>query len=104
MLQQKAPDAVYKFSSKEKGQFSSSILRDNLVTLIHDANTEEMPASLLTGKIIKHKFESNGELKFYKGRVISQVPGFPEWFNVVYNDEQEIYVYYSLTYLYCYCY
>lgn len=90
-------DSAYKFSSKERGQFDSSALRDNLVTLIHDADAKETPSSSLTGKIINHRFETNGKYKFYKGRVISQVPGFPEWFNVEYTNEPGIIYSYKLS-------
>ena len=39
ILQQKPlTDSVYKFSSKEKGQFDSKVLRDNLLKLIQDAD------------------------------------------------------------------
>ncbi len=98
VLQQDAPDLVYRFSSKEKGQFTSQLLRDNLAKLIQLSDEMDTPASSLTGKVIKHKFvESNGEYKFYKGRVISQVSGFPGWFNVVYTNEPGIVYSYQLS-------
>ena len=50
-----------------------------------------------TGKIVKHRFEDNNGKKFFKGRVISQVPGFAEWFNIVYNDEPGIVYTYKLS-------
>ncbi len=79
VLQQVAPEeSVYNFSSKEKGQLNSKLLHDNLVKLVQAANGNETPNSSdlpLVGKLIKHRFqESNGKHKFYKGRVISQVP------------------------------
>lgn len=97
VLQQVTSDLVYNFSSKEKGPFNSQLLRENLAKLIHSADVEATPASSLIGRAIRHKFESNGKNKFYKGRVITQVPGFPEWFNVVYNNEPEIVYSYRLS-------
>ncbi|KAH3799767.1 hypothetical protein DPMN_153382 [Dreissena polymorpha] len=39
-----------------------------------------------------HRFiEENGQYKWYNGTVISQVPGFPEWFNLKYEDDNDIY-------------
>ncbi len=54
-------------------------------------------ASSLTGKAIEHRFIENGKNKLYKGRVISYVPGFPDWFNVVYNDEPGVVYSYKLS-------
>ena len=58
--------------------------------LIAAAGNIETSASSLVGKLVKHRFEDKGKLRFFKGRVISQVPGFPEWFNIVYDKEPGI--------------
>ncbi len=98
LLQQEAPDSVFKFSSKDKGQCTSQSLRDNLAMLLQQAEENKSPASSLTGKSIKHRFEvDGGKKKFFKGRVISQVPGFPDWFNVVYIEEPGIVYSYKLS-------
>ena len=58
ILQQEAvTDPVYKFSSKEKGQFNSKVLRDNLIQLIRDADDKDIADTssntlLLTGSNI----------------------------------------------------
>ncbi|KAH3693645.1 hypothetical protein DPMN_081084 [Dreissena polymorpha] len=57
---------------------------------------KEIPASEtlhdLVGRNIMHRFiEENGQYKWYNGTVISQVPGFPEWFNLKYEDDDDIY-------------
>lgn len=97
-MQQEAPDSLFKFSSKEKGQYTSQILRDNLALLLQQAQQIETITSSLTGKSIKHRFEvDGGKQKFFKGRVISQVPGFPDWFNVVYVEEPGIVYSYKLS-------
>lgn len=101
VLQQAAPnETVYKFSSKEIGQLNSKALRENLVKLVEaatDSKSDPTPDSALVGKVVKHRFEENGRHKFYKGRVVSQVPGFPEWFNIVYSNEPDIIYSYKLT-------
>ena len=98
VLQQSVLDeSLYRFSSKEKGQLNSIALRDNLVKLVAAVSDQATQDSPLVGKVINHRFEENGTEKFYKGKVISQVPGFPQWFNVVYNNEPDIIYSYKLT-------
>jgi hypothetical protein len=53
--------------------------------------------SYLVGKHIKHKFSEDGQLVTYSRRVISQVPGFPNWFNVVYTREPDIVYTFNLS-------
>jgi hypothetical protein len=50
---------------------------------------ERRTISLLVGKHIKHTFAES----VYHGKVISQVPGFPAWLNVVYDDDDAVYSY-----------
>ena len=52
---------------------------------------------LLVGKRIEQRFLQNDMPMTYYGRVISQVPGFPEWYNVVYDDEPETVFTYKLS-------
>ncbi len=93
VLQQTTTDSLYKFSSKNKGHYSSQLLCQNLLKLITDADHTSGTVSSstdadLSGKCIMHNFEdSDGAIKPYKGKVIAQVPGFLEWYNVVYNEE-----------------
>lgn len=96
VLQQQHPDdSTFSFWSKQRGQFDSQLLRQNLLKLIegvkcNDGSTSDITPSL-ADKDIEHKFkETDGTLKAYKGKVISQVPGFPEWYNVVYTEEPDI--------------
>ena len=94
VLQQNYSDDkdIYKFS-KNKAQFNSQTLRSNLAKLVEAATednlalVESSEASSLVGKRITHQFVENEELVAYAGMVISQVPGFVEWFNVVYDSE-----------------
>ncbi|CAG2211922.1 unnamed protein product [Mytilus edulis] len=61
-----------------------SIVRDNL---------DESDKHVLVGKRVKHRFDTNGEDQLYTGKVISQVPAFPEWFNIVYDEDRAVYTY-----------
>lgn len=97
VLQQQPPDdTVYKFSMKGKGQYTSQLLKDNLLRLIFDAasivtDTNTSTITSLSGKCIEHNFsETDGSIKAYKGKVISEVPGFRDWYNVVYTEEPDI--------------
>ena len=93
VLQQQTPDeSIYKFSSKEMGQYNSRLLHENLLKVITDAeSSNESTVTSLTGKYIEHNFQDTEEaIKAYKGRVITQVPGFPDWYNVVYNEESDV--------------
>lgn len=38
----------------------------------------------------------DGKLQGFHGYVISQVPGFPEWYNIVYDEEGDIVSTYQL--------
>lgn len=44
---------------------------------------------LFVDRKIPHTFH-DGE---YVGRVISAVPGFPQWFNVIYEGDEAVYTY-----------
>jgi len=45
---------------------------------------------ILVGKQIQHRFSKNKEIVAYTETVILQVPGFRDWYNVVYEDEPDI--------------
>jgi len=103
VLQQSYPTdkEIYKFSSKQVGNFTPTMLRENLTKLIQAAacevNTANSPEDTdfdLVGKRIDQQFNESGKLVTYSGRVVSQVPGFIEWYNIVYDDEPEtVYTY-----------
>ena len=109
VLQQSSEDKdIFKFSKKGRGQFNSSELRDNLIKLLeaakalltgksHDQCADQRDLSYLVGKHIKHKFSEDGQFVIYSGRIISQVPGFPNWFNVVYNREPNVVYTFNLS-------
>lgn len=89
MLKQKHENKeVFKFSSKGK-KHPISLLKENLLKLIdaayHGPDTEpqRIKTPLLVGKRVKHRF-SDGN---YTGRVISVVPGFVSFYNIVYDND-----------------
>ena len=91
---------IYKFSTKQKGQLNSTALKDNLLKLPnaaanqHSSDTgSESPSGSevhFVGRRIDHQFTEDNQLVTYSGKVISTVPGFPEWFNVVYDNEPDV--------------
>lgn len=89
MLKQKHENKeVFKFSSEGK-KHPISLLKENLLKLIdaayHGPDTEpqRIKTPLLVGKRVKHRF-SDGN---YTGRVISVVPGFVSFYNIVYDND-----------------
>ncbi|WAR12743.1 SPIN3-like protein [Mya arenaria] len=56
----------------------------------HDPNPD-LP--ILTSKTVSHRFIEDGESRWWKGKVISQVPGYPEYFNITYDGDTSVYVY-----------
>ena len=95
VLQQAHNDKeVFTFSKKGVGQFNSSRLRSNLLKLIDASESEVLSHSVdiyqLVGKIVDHMFIENEQEVTYQGKVISQVSGFPSWYNVVYEKEPDI--------------
>ena len=100
MKQKHGDPKVFNFSKKcIDGKYSALLveeLKRNVNTLIQDFLQE--PTTEKTrwnhpftgGKKVKHTF-SDG--KAYKGHVISVVPGFGEWYNVRYDNDDSIYAY-----------
>ncbi|CAG2222546.1 unnamed protein product [Mytilus edulis] len=83
--------------SADKKKFTVAQLEANLNTLISESKTssctnERMTVNkpLLVGKWIEHKFANN---IWYKGKVLSVVPGFVEWYNVKYEGDSVVYVF-----------
>jgi hypothetical protein len=88
MLKQKHEQKdIFQFSSKGK-KHTISKLKENLIILIESAyrgqTTEpEKNTVLLVGKRVKHRFTDG----VYYGRVISVVPGFVNFYNIVYDND-----------------
>ena len=94
---------VFTFSEKDtSGKYkkhSIEKLTGNLLKLVRAAldgtskSSEHGNATcpLLVGKRVSHLFQDNGGL--FTGRVISVVPGFPEWYNIKYDGDDAIYSY-----------
>ena len=100
VLQQQYSDtSIYRFSKKGVGQFSSTTLKENLLKFIEDAwkATPSISSSqsaitgdpILVGKQVQHKFSENKAIVLYTGKVLSQVPRFQDWYNIVYDDEPD---------------
>ena len=99
VLGQKVEDKkVFQFSEKGK-QYSVIQLCTNVKKLIKSAlenrttGIQENPDNVFVGKKVIHYLEENNVRKPYRGCVISYVPGFPQWFKIVYQNEQGVFVY-----------
>ena len=71
-------------------------LKENLGKLVESSNLsgptmerEQHGIPLLCGKNVDHTFE-NG---VYQGKVISVVPGYSEWYNIVYKEDPAVYTF-----------
>ncbi|XP_060557311.1 uncharacterized protein LOC132717769 [Ruditapes philippinarum] len=90
--------------SKKRKKLTVDELKENLINIVKQAlvkdreNDEEI--HILVGKRVRHRFEevTDGKkmYKWYNGRIISQVPGFREWFNIIYDSDDSIYTYHRL--------
>ncbi len=97
VLKQEAQDkTVFNLSGREGYRsvpFTIQKLTDNLLQLVRaslEGTQEEAPAPdvpLLVGKKVRHTFEDGP----YEGQVISVVPGYVKWYNIVYKDDPAVY-------------
>ncbi|WAR05051.1 SPIN3-like protein, partial [Mya arenaria] len=101
VFEQKCEDkSVYRMSKKVDNKnvpLSVEELTLNVKKLVRKAYEVDVVANpdeqVLVGRKINHAFMTDGERTWYIGKVISQVPGFPSWFNVKYSEDQAIYSY-----------
>jgi hypothetical protein len=102
ILQQTSSDSnVYKLS-KDKKKLTIDQLKTNLESLIlhafeleqNQAGTSSDPdMPLLQGRNVKHCFLENNIKTWYKGFVISSVPGFRNFYNIIYENDENVYTY-----------
>ena len=98
VLGQPGEKKLFQMSSAQDGKFKVEKVAQNLKKLITDSCSlppvGEDSESVLVGKRIRHRFEirqnQDNMLKWFTGTVINQVPGFNEWFHVVYDGEDEV--------------
>ena len=104
ILEQTPPNndnTIYNFSVKERNGKRRDLTVDELkakvVKLVEAAldlakinPPKENDPVPLSEKKIRHRFDGD---KLYKGEVISQVPGYPAWYNVVYEGDNSVYTY-----------
>ena len=104
ILEQTPPNkdsTIYNFSVRgshgKRRDLTVDELKGNVIKLIEAAldlaksnpPKEDDPVPL-SGKKIRHKFEGDC---WFSGEVISQVPGYPAWYNVVYEGDNSVYTY-----------
>ena len=83
------------FVTKQSKQLPVEVISENLCKLLSSAQlvntTSVVNCQSLIGKEIYHKWKDvDGEERWYKGRVLSLVPGTTEWYNVKYDGEDDI--------------
>ena len=98
VLEQKHADKTLFFITKDKQKLSIEEITENLCQLL--GSTTTFPAASdslavscesLVGKQIFHRWQDvDGKEKWYKGQVLSLVPATTEWYNVIYDGEDEI--------------
>ena len=84
------------FVTKKSKQLPVEVICDNLCKLLNctqsvvPSGTAATCQSLI-GKEILHKWkDEDGQERWYKGRVLSLVPGTTDWFNIKYDGEEDI--------------
>ena len=97
MLEQFHSEKDIFFITKQSKQLPVEVIRDNLCKLLNCAQSVVPPNPLpatcqrLIGKEMLHKRkDEDGEEKWYKGKVLSVVPGTNDWFNTKYDGEEDI--------------
>lgn len=100
LKQTHADKKIFTLSSREpNGKYAKHLLdtlTTNVLKLVEAAGlrvtTEKnLPdVHLLVGKRVKHTFADGVT---YKGKVLCVVSGFPDWYNVQYDNDEAIYVY-----------
>ena len=98
MLEQKHTDKTLFFITKNKRQLTVEEISENLCQLLGSTTTSAVASDSLAvscesliGKQIFHRWKDvDGKEKWYKGQVLSLVPGTTDWYNVKYDGEDEI--------------
>ncbi|KAL4217907.1 hypothetical protein ACF0H5_022646 [Mactra antiquata] len=64
-----------------------------LTTRVGVDRNQDDQTILIVGQKFSHAFHENEILTWYTGQIVSQVPGFPDWYNVKYSGDRAIYTY-----------
>lgn len=97
------PQTNYSNQFSSQGQiFSIAKLTDNLCRLLEEASQIEVShdqiESFLVGKQVRHRFQDSDKTSqtWSTGKVVGQVQGFPDWFNIVYECDPNVVCTYKL--------
>ena len=95
VLEQKHADKTLFFITKDKRQLTVEEVTANLCQLLGSTSIASGSLAVncesLIGKLIFHRWQDvDGKEKWYKGQVLSLVPGTTDWYNVKYDGEDEI--------------
>ena len=96
VLEQTHYDKEIFFITKQSKQLPVEVICENLCKLFSSSQVVNARAvatnyQSLVGREIYHKWkDEDGEDRWYKGKVLSLVPGTTEWYNVKYDGEDNI--------------
>ena len=99
VLEPAHPDKSVFFITRHSRQLSITEISNNLGRLLSSSQTQSSPISpsvtlnceSLIGKEINHRWKSEGGVeRWYRGTVLSLVPGTADWFNVQYEGEDDV--------------
>ncbi|WAR14697.1 hypothetical protein MAR_004802 [Mya arenaria] len=95
---------VTKSVDGKRKSLSVEELSGNLKSIVRQAIVRDVESNvekhILLGKRVRHRFKENRNGQtveaWYTGCIISQVPSFPAWFNIVYDGDEAVYTYHRL--------
>jgi len=88
VLEQCPTDKSIFHMSKNKVKLTVEEVCSNLFTLFLPPSTEDQEG--LIGRRIKHKWNVNGSEQWYLGTILDVVPGTDDWYNVQYDNEDQV--------------
>jgi hypothetical protein len=74
--------------SKNRTKLSVDEVCSNLCKLFQPASSNDQEG--LIGKRIRHRWNVNGSEQWYLGTILDIVPGTDDWYNVKYDDEDQV--------------
>ena len=89
VLEQKYDNRTVFYLSKDKRKLSVEEVCRNLYKLLLPA-TNICDQEGLIGKRIRHRWNVDGSEQWYLGTILDIVPGTDDWYNVKYDNEEQV--------------
>ncbi|WAQ97077.1 hypothetical protein MAR_029767, partial [Mya arenaria] len=97
LLQLPEEKKAFNVTKSVDGKRKSLSVEEQAIVRDVESNVEK---HILVGKRVRHRFKENRNGQtveaWYTGCIISQVPSFPAWFNIVYDRDEAVYTYHRL--------